>query len=124
MRRYPQAKVIWLDCLTDLLARATLMFASAVLVLAIFWAPVLVPWFRALLFVSLGLAVVNVGLAYSHRCPLCLKRPTMQGLAVFHAETAKKAGLLGGSAVAWRVLRHRELTCIHCGASFEVAREM
>jgi hypothetical protein len=55
MRQYSQAKVVWLDCLTDVLARATLMFASA---------------------------------------------------------------------VAWRVLRHRELTCIHCGASFGVAREM
>jgi len=62
--------------------------------------------------------VVRLPVTLSHRCPVCQKRPTVQGFAPIHDLAKHDKGLDGWSRVVWNVFRNRPFRCIHCGEQF------
>jgi hypothetical protein len=65
-------------------------------------------------------AAIHVVLAFTHKCPVCSKHPTVQGFKPVHPDSVAQSRLTGWSGVVISVLRRRQLICIHCGTRFDV----
>ncbi|MDZ7919718.1 hypothetical protein [Rhodoferax sp.] len=66
----------------------------------------------------LGAAAVHVALAFTHKCPVCGKRPTVQGFKPPHPDSQTQSKFTGWAGVVVSVVRRSEFTCIHCGTNF------
>jgi hypothetical protein len=117
MRQYPHARLIRWDAAIVVAAWAFLAAAGAGILLG-FIKSAAMQWAMLPLSVGLGFAAVHGVLAFFHKCPVCTKRPMVEGLAQVHPESASQSKLDGWAGVAWNVHRNRRFVCIHCGTPF------
>ena len=66
------------------------------------------------------LAAAHVVFSLKHKCPVCSKRPKIQGFAPVHPGSKSQSALEGWGGVVMNILRRRKLVCIHCGTEFRV----
>lgn len=118
MQQYPRARLLRLDALAAVAAWAFGLLA--LMALAMSW--VLGPSFEVAAKGALGLFFVAAGahvvLAFLHRCPVCGKHPTVQGLTPVHPDSVSQSRLSGWSGAIWNVFRRKQVVCIHCGSGF------
>jgi hypothetical protein len=122
MRQYPQAKLIRWDALVVVAAWVLIPVAGLAVVLAGLVKPAAVQWAMFVLYLGLGLAALHAVLAFIHKCPVCTKRPMVEGFAPVHPDSVSQSKLKGWAGVAWNVHRNRRFTCIHCGTAFTCER--
>ncbi len=119
-QRYPKAKAIRLDSYAVMGAWACLAL-TGVAWLAATTLNLPVGRLAAGSFASfLALALAHLVLAFRHKCPECLKRPTVQGLSPVHPGSAGQAVFEGWAGVVVSVVRRKRFCCIHCGTPFSV----
>ena len=119
MQTYPRSRLIRIDAW---------LAVFAWLLLLIFLAGVIVSWtsfeFQGKRVLVWALAVfflavlARIPATLGHKCPVCRKRPTVQGFAPIHDLARHEKGLDGWSRVVWNVFRNRPFRCIHCGEQF------
>ena len=80
--------------------------------------PAAMPWAIWVLYAGLGFAALHAVLAFIHKCPVCKKRPMVEGFTPVHPDSAPQSKLNGWAGVAWSVHRNRRFICIHCGTPF------
>ena len=118
MHHYPHARLIRWDASVVVATWVLLIVAGAALLLVALVKPTAVQWAIWVLYAALGFGVLHVVLAFMHRCPVCTKRPMVQGFTPVHRDAALQSTLSGWAGVAWNVYRHRRFVCIHCGTPF------
>lgn len=118
MRQYPHARLIRWDASVVVAAWALLAVGGAAAVLAGLIKPAAMHWAMLGLFGGVGFAALHAVLAFLHKCPVCAKRPMVQGLTPVHPDSVSQSTLDGWAGVAWNVHRNRRFTCIHCGTAF------
>lgn len=118
MRQYPHARLIRCDAFVVVVAWALLALAGGGVLLVGLFQPAAVQWAMWALYFALGVAALHVLLALIHKCPVCAKRPMIEGFAPVHPDSVSQSKLSGWAGVAWSVHRHRRFNCIHCGTAF------
>lgn len=121
MREYPQHRLIQLDALTVVLAWLALVCILALLFFGLAssaFASDGVIIVMVVIFILFSLA--HFFLSFQHRCPECLKHPTIQGFSPVHPKARAQSGMQGWTRVVWDVLRKRQFSCIHCGETYHV----
>ena len=119
MREYPQSRTIRFDAYSVIAAWVSLCLAVILLVLVLAGLPLL-PLLLAAGTLFLLSAASHLLLAFAHKCPECLKHPTIQGFAPVHPQAPPSAD--GWAGVILKVVRHQQFVCIHCGAAYSVSR--
>jgi hypothetical protein len=119
-QRYPHATAIRWDAYSvvaawALLAVCVLLVVLGVLVSQSFFYTV-IPVFK----VFVAVAAVRLGLAFTHKCPICGKRPTVQGFTPVHPASIAQSKLSGWAGVVARVVVGGPFVCIHCGTEFSL----
>jgi hypothetical protein len=122
MRHYPHARLIRWDALVVVVAWALLAVSGGGVLLVGLLKPAALQWAMWALYVALGFSALHVLLAFIHKCPVCAKRPMIEGFTPVHPDSISQARLNGWAGVAWNVHRHRRFICIHCGTEFTCDR--
>jgi hypothetical protein len=68
--------------------------------------------------VFVAVALVHLVLAFTHKCPVCEKHPTVQGFKPVHPASVSQSKLSGWAGVVASVVRNSSFVCIHCGTEF------
>jgi len=119
IRKYPKSRWIRIEAWLTVLAWVVLLVLLVGVVMS--WTSFeaqgksIAVWAMGIFFFT---ALASVSATLGHKCPVCRKRPTVEGFAPLHEFTKHENGLVGGSRVAWRVFRNRPFRCIHCGEQF------
>ena len=66
------------------------------------------------------LAAAHAVSSYKHECPVCTKRPTIQGFTPVHPNSKSQSAVEGWAGAVMNILRRRRLVCIHCGTEFRI----
>ena len=119
MRQYPRAKLIRWDASVVVATWALLAVAGAAVVLVGLIEPAAMQWAMLVLYVGLGFGALHVVIAFIHKCPVCAKRPMVEGFTPVHPDSVFQSKLSGWAGVAWNVHRNRRFVCIHCGTPFK-----
>jgi hypothetical protein len=115
---YPHAQRIRYDALSVAVAWALLVLSVVLWLFAVALAAQVLPLFTFALFAFFAAAAVHLILAFTHKCPVCGKHPTVQGFKPVHPDAARQSKLTGWSGVVVRVLVGGPFVCIHCGTEF------
>ena len=118
MRQYPHARLIRWDASIVVAAWALLALSVTAIFLVGLFRKSDMAWAISALLVALGVAAMHFVLALIHKCPVCSKRPMVEGFTPLHPDSVSQARLSGWAGVAWNVYRHRRFICIHCGTAF------
>ncbi|WP_156374676.1 hypothetical protein [Pseudorhodoferax sp. Leaf274] len=96
-----------------------LVVAGAAVLLAGLIQPAAMRWAMLVLYVALGFGALHAVLAFIHKCPMCAKRPMVEGFTQIHPDAVSQSKLRGWAGVAWNVHRNQRFVCIHCGTPFK-----
>jgi hypothetical protein len=117
---YPKSNIALLDARLVAAAWVALAILAVSLLLILVGSSLGWPLFKASFPMFAFFAAAHLVASLRHRCPVCLKRPTMQGFAPVHPQSKSQSSLEGWAGAVVNVLRRGRLVCIHCGTEFSV----
>ena len=117
---YPKSSIALLDARVVAATWAALLLVGIALMLFLVMPTIARPVLKVSVPVFILLAVAHVALSFQHQCPVCSKRPTIQGFAPVHSDSKSQSALEGWGGAVVNILRRRRLICIHCGSEFRV----
>lgn len=100
MRQYPQARLIRWDAFIVVTAWLLLAAAGVAVVLIALVEPAAMEWAMAVLYLGISLTALHVVMAFIHKCPVCTKRPMIEGFTPVHPNAALQSKLKGWAGVA------------------------